>query len=282
MSVDTKINNLAKRVALFANARDELNIKEWAAHHLLIGFDFVVIFDHKSKIPLQKVFENFDKRVKVFNASKLNAKGVKMELMNFAAFLAKKHKIDWMIYLDADEFLILNKKFIGVKHFLNHYSYAHSIGINWLIFGSNNLKDEPEGLILENYTKSQLNVNNHVKSFVRPTKIVNATNPHFYNTKNRDKMYGINGNVIKGIPAFNKLNNVPYCNVNAYIAHYVNQSEETFRRRKGLLPRDDTGTNRNISEDEIKNLHKSYNDVDNLEPKDRYSENVKKFLEQYK
>ena len=282
MSVDIKINNLEKRVALFANARDELNIKEWAAHHLLIGFDFVVIFDHKSKIPLQKVFENFDKRVKIFNASKLNAKGVKMELMNFAAFLAKKHKIDWMIYLDADEFLILNKKFIGVKHFLNNYSYAHSIGINWLIFGSNNLKYEPKGLILENYTKSQLNVNNHVKSFVRPLTITHSFNPHFYNIKNRNKMYGINGNVIKGIPAYNELNNVPYYNVNAYIAHYVNQSEETFRRRKGLLPRDDTGEKRNISEDEIKNLHRQFNDVDNLEPKDKYSENVKKFLEQYK
>jgi hypothetical protein len=281
MSVNTKNNNLAKRVALFTNARDELHIKEWAAHHLLIGFDFIVIFDHKSKIPLQKVFENFDKRVKTFNVSKLNG-ALKMDLMNYAKILALKHRIDWILYLDADEFLILNKKFIGVKHFLYYYRFADSIGINWLLFGSNNLKEEPKGLILESYTKSRQNIDQHVKSFVRVNKILSATNPHFYNIKDKNKMYGINGNIIKGVQAFNKLNNVPYYNVNAYIAHYVNQSEETFRRRKGLLPRDDTGEKRIITEHDIKNLHAAFNDVDNLDPKNRYSENIKKFLEQYK
>ena len=37
-----------KKVALFTNARDEKHIKEWAAHHLLIGFEYIFIFDHKS------------------------------------------------------------------------------------------------------------------------------------------------------------------------------------------------------------------------------------------
>ena len=60
---------LTKKVALFTNARDELHIKEWAAHHLLIGFDQIIIFDHKSKIPLTNVFQNFDKRVKIINVS---------------------------------------------------------------------------------------------------------------------------------------------------------------------------------------------------------------------
>ena len=94
---------ITKSVALFTNARDEKNIKEWAAHHLLIGFDKIII--------------------------------------------------DWFIYLDADEFLILGNQFIGVKHFLNHFKNAHSLGINWLFFGSNNHVSDPEGLILENYTK---------------------------------------------------------------------------------------------------------------------------------
>ena len=37
-----------KNVILFTNARNEKNIKEWAAHHLLIGFSAICIFDHKS------------------------------------------------------------------------------------------------------------------------------------------------------------------------------------------------------------------------------------------
>lgn len=41
------IDRRAKKIGIFCNARDEKNIKEWAANHLLIGFDSVVIFDHK-------------------------------------------------------------------------------------------------------------------------------------------------------------------------------------------------------------------------------------------
>ena len=41
-------------VALFTNARNEKHIKEWVAHHLLIGFELIVIFDHKSIKPLNK------------------------------------------------------------------------------------------------------------------------------------------------------------------------------------------------------------------------------------
>ena len=54
---------MTPKVALFANVRDEKHIKEWAAHHLLIGFDLIYIFDHKSDIPLKSVFKTFDKRV---------------------------------------------------------------------------------------------------------------------------------------------------------------------------------------------------------------------------
>ena len=54
-----------KKVMLFTNARDEKHIKEWAAHHLLIGFDYVYIFDHKSAIPLTSEFAGFDARVVV-------------------------------------------------------------------------------------------------------------------------------------------------------------------------------------------------------------------------
>ena len=39
-------------VILFTNARDEPNISEWIAHHLLLGFDKVIVFDHLSSIPI--------------------------------------------------------------------------------------------------------------------------------------------------------------------------------------------------------------------------------------
>ena len=53
-------------VILFTNARDEPNIAEWIAHHLLLGFDKIVVFDHLSKIPIQSVIKNnFKEKVQV-------------------------------------------------------------------------------------------------------------------------------------------------------------------------------------------------------------------------
>jgi len=265
---------MTPKIALFANVRDEKHIKEWAAHHLLIGFDIIVLFDHKSKTPLQTVFAKFDKRVIILNVSHFN-NGIKMPLMNNAAKIAKRLNIDWMIYLDADEFLILHDKFRGVKHFLNQYPHAHSLGVNWLMFGSNYLTEEPKGLILENYTKSTTKLDKHVKSFVRPREIVDSINPHFYNIRNKSRMYGINNAIIGNCPQFNVVN-LSYHNTPAYIAHYVYQSEETYTNRKLLLPRDDNGIKRPA--EDVKKIHNQFNDCENLKPTTKYRDNIKQFL----
>jgi hypothetical protein len=268
-----KMNKYAKKVGLFCNARDEKNIREWAAYHLLIGFDYIVIFDHKSREPLIDIFKNFDKRVKVIKTEL--EENIKLKLMNSAKLIAKQINLDWFIYLDADEFLILNPFFKGVKHFLNSFSYADSVGINWLMFGSNNLVKEPCGLLLENYTKSSKLLDHHVKSFVRPSKIVNCINPHYYEMKDPTKMFGINFKTMRPPYYFNE-NDKPYYQVPAYIAHYVFQSEETYKRRKIDIKGDDGTTRTDIG----KNIHKHYNDIVNLQPK-RYIQQIKQFLNFY-
>ena len=108
-------------VALFTNARDEKYIKEWAAHHLLLGFDYIFITDHLSAIPLTNIFHNFSRRVIISTCTKNG--NIKIDLMNKAVTTAKKYKVDWFIYLDADEFIILNHKTItNIKQFLQVYN----------------------------------------------------------------------------------------------------------------------------------------------------------------
>ena len=267
-----KKDRQAKKVGLFCNARDEKNIKEWATHHLLIGFDNIIIFDHKSKIPLSNIFSNFDKRV---NTIKINLEdgNIKKILMNNAVLIANRIGLDWFIYLDADEFLILNNKFKGIKHFLNTYSYADSLGVNWVMFGSNNLVEEPKGLILENYTKSCLILDQHVKSFVRPNEIKYSDNPHYYHIKNPSKMLGITFKVLDYPQCFSKVN-IPFYQAPAYIAHYVYQSEETYINRKIKLKGDDG----RVRSDMKKEIHNHYNDVINLGSQ-KYVKQIKDFLQ---
>jgi hypothetical protein len=268
-----KINRKANIVGLFCNARDEKNIKEWAAHHLLIGFDVIIIFDHKSKIPISELFVNFDKRVSIIK-TELDG-NIKTPLMNKAREISIRFNMDWFIYLDADEFLIINNKFRGVKHLLNTYSYADSLGINWLMFGSNNLVEEPAGLVLENYTKSCLNLDQHVKSFVRPNEVKFSDNPHYYHIRNPSRSVGILLNILTYPQCFSKIN-IPYHKAPAYIAHYVFQSEETYLKRKINIAADDGTTRTNLG----KEIHNLYNDVVNLQPQ-KYIERIKQFLQYY-
>ena len=59
-ALDKFRRNDCSLVYLFTNARDEPNIAEWVAHHLLLGFDRIHIFDHKSVTPIsQKIGTNF-------------------------------------------------------------------------------------------------------------------------------------------------------------------------------------------------------------------------------
>lgn len=263
-----------KTVALFTNARDEKYIKEWAAHHLLLGFDYIFITDHLSTIPLKTVLHNFSNRIIVSTCDKKN--NVKIELMNKAIIMAKRYNIDWFIYLDADEFIILNHKTItNIKQFLQLYNAADMVGINWLLFGSNSLNKDPPNII-GHYTKSDLLLNRHIKSFVRTNEAIDATNPHMYNIKNPMNFFCYKDRM-SNITPYHEYN-IPFYKAPIYIAHYMIQSKETYIRRRCNIPRDDTGTFRGITQNDINDIHLLSNNVDNLQPKIQYEHKIAEFF----
>ena len=259
-------------VALFTNARDEKYIKEWAAHHLLLGFDYIFITDHLSATPLTSVFHNFNRRVIVSTCTKNGS--IKIDLMNKAIATSKKYKVDWFIYLDADEFIILNHKNItNIKQFLQVYNAADMVGINWLMFGSNLLENDPPNII-GHYTKSDLILNNHIKSFVRTNEAIDANTPHVYNIKNPSNFFCYNTRM-PFISSHHEYN-IPFYKAPIYIAHYIIQSKESYIRRRQNRPRDDTGTFR--TKEDIKNIHLLHNTVDNPQPKTQYEARINDFF----
>ena len=262
----------AKNNILFTNVRDEKHIVEWVAFHLNIGFSMIIIFDHKSKIPVKTLFKQ-NPRVKVLPCFDDGA--IKLPLMRSAVKIAIKFKADWMLYLDADEFLYLNK-YNNIKEMLEHHFFADLLGINWVMFGSNNLINDPEPnkLLIESYTKSEGNINAHIKAFVRPLTVVSVTNAHFYNIRNNARSYAFP--YLKNLNPPNPFNHItiPYTQIGAFIAHYVYQSQESYNRRKVQLPADDTGIVRGV----IENIHENYNDVDNFLVSEKYSNNVREII----
>jgi len=262
------------KVMLFTNARDESHIKEWASHHLLLGFDIVYIFDHKSISPIKNEFVNFKNRVIVERCEM--ELPVKLPLMQRAANIAKSAGAHWFIYLDADEFLILNS-YPNVKRMILDFPFAQSIAINWLYFGTNYHVKEPHGLILENYTKSDLLLDKHVKTFVKTQFVLKSENPHYYRMHRGCRHVSINHQIMSPRDlSFNRWN-VEYSKSPAYIAHYIFQSEETYINRKIKLPADDTGRIREKCTD-IHNFN-NFNKYENTAPFNKYASRIKEFLQ---
>jgi hypothetical protein len=280
------------KVVLFTNVRDEQNMYEWVAHHLLLGFDAIYIYDHKSMIPLEGQFDNFNKNgEKVFVTRCELDGGIKDLLITKAAECARIINADWMLYLDADEFFVINyDKINNVKEILKLYPHADSVSFNWLCFGTNYQIKQPKGLIIDNFTKSQLTLNNSLKTFIRPNEFL-SPNAHRSEVKNINNAYHGNGtcfNVDQHPHLMNRhyTNEKKYYETLAYIAHYYVQSEEVYMKRKINTPRDDWGTNRDVNltffGKKITNdftIHSECNDVENISVKNKYSENIKRYLE---
>jgi hypothetical protein len=265
---DKMRNTDANKVYLFTNARDEPNIAEWIAHHLLLGFDKIFVYDHLSAVPIKN---NFGSNIVIKRVGGKN--NIKIPLMKESAKLSEKEQASWMLYLDADEFLVLNNT-DNVKKFLAKYSFADALGINWLMFGSSHHKRQPKGLITENFTMCEPILDQHVKSFVRPKEILNITVPHYYKIRLPNRYYAATNNRMMMGP-FNKTTK-NFTQTSAYIAHYVVQSEQEYYRRKGRVMDDGSGIKTGL----YTNIHLAHNVVPNNQLQHKYSKNIKKYLEE--
>lgn len=260
-------------VVLFTNARDEPNIAEWIAHHLLLGFDKIIVFDHLSTEPIQsKLKTTFDNKVQIIRKS--GTGNIKEKFGKEALEIAIKMNASWMLYLDADEFLQLNR-YSNVKELLEKFRFADALGINWLMFGSSHHKTQPKGLLTENFIKSDKLLDKHIKTFVRPEKVVTywGINPHFYHISNPNRYFAATGNKMVPSP-FNIVNRV-FTQPSAYIAHYYVQSEEEYIRRK--CRKMDDGTNARTK----KFNFNAHNQVLNNQLQHKYSQRTKDFLQRY-
>ena len=179
-----------------------------------------------------------------------------------------------MLYLDADEFVNINK-FTNIKEFLGIFKQADAIGINWLMFGTSGHIKQPKGLITENFIRSEMRLDKHVKSFVRPSTVVKVVNPHYYIISNSRRYYSANGTKM-GMRPFNE-QPLPFIKAYAYIAHFYTQSEEEHLRRKSRVM--DDGTSNKASG--LSEVHNIYNNIVNNQLQNKYSQKTKSFLKEH-
>jgi len=265
------------KTILFTNARDESNILEWIQHHLLLGFDYIYIFDHKSIHPiynLLKTKHNITCDLSKVHVFRLDKDIVKINLMKIALQFSIKNHFNWMLYLDCDEFLVLNKE-NNIQSFLEKYNHYDQVAMNWLMFGSNYRNEclKPNESIIQSYTRSDDKLDKHIKCIINLQKAkynkIKITNPHYYSFNNMSQSIDTLFHKLNPNEPFFHYTTESYETIPAFIAHYSNQSYQDYINRKIRLPRDDTGKKRNIlSKEEI---HKQHNKILNHFIKYKYS-----------
>ena len=265
------INNKPKPIGgvyLFMNARDEPSIREWVAHHLLLGFTRIIIFDHKSIIPISSIIKH--NNVTIIPTS-LPDGNVKKELMNAAFGMAAAQHAEWMIYLDADEYIYI-KTTHPISQILKSFRFADAVSVNWLVFGTSGHIGQPSGSIVSNFIRSDLTLNHHVKTFVRPQKVISNDNPHYYKMVDPNRVFHIsNQRMAPEHPFFEATQRFDAAFM--FVAHYMIQSEQEFRRRKGRQMDDGTITN----EHAFDNIHSKHNECENTLMRDKYAARIDNF-----
>lgn len=220
---------------LSVNVKDEHNLDEWIRYHLLLGFDHILIWDDYSQPPVQ----HSDAKITI-----LRQHSKKNDYMTDSAAFAKRHHYDWIMHLDADEYL-----YLGVNVRLNDFmrSYADHdkmvILFPWTVFGSNHINVlEPKGSCLRPFTKCANKTHKYVKPLARVSAITGVRSPHEFLYS---QAYTHQNTVMAPCKTLRSFDVVqtreiqPITPNRCFIAHYRFQSWDLFCQRKGRI-RDDT------------------------------------------
>lgn len=105
------------KVAIIAIAKNEnLYINEWLEYHFKLGFDNIIVCDNDDELILKDVVK--DKRVIIEDYTKI--KNVQ-QIAYQQTFRKYKCQYDWILLIDIDEFLVLEKD-RNVNEFLSRFN----------------------------------------------------------------------------------------------------------------------------------------------------------------
>ncbi|MDL2170885.1 glycosyltransferase [Asaia sp. HumB] len=173
---------------IIKNERQDL--LELIAHHCLIGFERIVIYDNESDDGTAEVIEDAAKHFPVerilWQNNRAPIPGLTKQGAAYTHCITEwRDRAEWICFLDGDEFLIPPPG-AQLNDLLDRHADQDAFAINWMTFGSSNLESSAGRLVLEAFTgrgAGDRGVNQHVKIFFRPNKAGRVLNPHYVVTE---------------------------------------------------------------------------------------------------
>jgi len=216
-----------------AMVRDELDLREWAAYHLTLGFEHLFVYDNESRVPVAVTLGDFvaSGQITVFT---VRGRFKQCNVVYPDVVERCRGRVRWVAFMDADEFL-LPHHVDDIRLYLSGMERFSGVGVNWQIFGDNDHVDRPAGLLIENYTRRgavDYAENEHVKSIVNPAEVLWPVNPHAFHLRDSRRMVDGDGRPypphFKHRHAFRNPPAVSQIQIN----HYYTRSLEDFRRKQ--------------------------------------------------
>ena len=227
------------KLIVITKVKDEAGcIKEWIEYHKLVGVEKFIIFDNESTDNLKEVLQPY------INSGEVEYKYVVGNLRAFQVGVVNKaikkyrNKTKWIAVIDADEFIVpvgyenIPDAISAIEADLGKKLYA--LAINWVMYGYSGHKVKPEGLVIENFTKSG-GINAHIKSIVNPRAV------SYFLVHNAICMFSLPQRTEKGvIVREGKLQDISDASIEKLrINHYYTKSYEEcikkFSRRYDIL-----------------------------------------------
>lgn len=196
MLQESRLNN--SKVALCAIFKNEAQyIFEWIAHHRLIGVTEFYIADNISTDGCSELLGSLHDDGHIKRISWPTQPGVKPQLPAYQklAELAKNDGVDWALFIDADEFVVLDDAHEDIQAAIlkitENDDSISGITLNWATYGSSNIIINSDGNVLSNFEfrfKKDSNINRHYKSLIRLKDFVSHGNtPHEFRIKKECK-----------------------------------------------------------------------------------------------
>jgi hypothetical protein len=201
-------------------------IQEWIEYHHIVGVEHFYIYDNESVDNLKDILQPYiDAGVVtyIYFPGRLKQKAAYNNAIKYF-----RNETKWLAIIDVDEFIapIKTEKIIDalneIKSRLRQRLFA-CLKIHWVRYGYCGHKAKPEGLVIENYTKSE-GVNDTIKSIVNPRTIVE------YHEHHGDHFFWLNGVNENGVKIKkHKLGNTGGGAVqDIRVNHYFTKSYEEF------------------------------------------------------
>ena len=224
---------LTMDVCIVCIAKNEnLYINEWIDHHLKIGIDHIYVCDNNDIDG-----ENIKDVVKNKHVTIHNYRGVKcvQPKAYTECFLQYRSQYDWLIFIDIDEFIMIDDKFNNIKEFISSpiFKDVDIIRLNWKLYSGEEEFDTLNNYNVLNRLTNSIDhkENNFGKSIINSNiqYIGGEIYGHgYFENKNLKVVNAIGG------PALNEwstVSNVPIY-TNAWINHYPTKTISEYINQK--------------------------------------------------